>query len=170
MNNAKLLRNPLAALVPRLSPSIFLMSVVVLNGCSPAKEPFLMVQLCLANEQGVESFLSAMRAVAVKNSMEYIDNSGQTQRDLQHIHESNKNVPLNKRVLNVGVRRSDGMGLSAGNLGLPNYQVAVGFAEGSNLAQAHHFADSVVRTLSQLWHIETIPAGRGAFPIKTCGG
>jgi hypothetical protein len=72
-------------------------------------------------------------------------------------------------VINIGVLRKDGLGFGVGNLGLPGYQIALGFSEGSgNAAEAREFADRVVKRLEQRWHIDVVPAGQGATPMSDC--
>jgi hypothetical protein len=60
--------------------------------------------------------------------------------------------------------------VTAGNLGLPGYQVALGFSEGSNPSDAHRFAQMVVSKLEEHWHVEIVPdpAKSGALPMKNC--
>ena len=70
--------------------------------------------------------------------------------------------------INMGVEGEDGMGLTAGNLSLPGYQVAVGFGDGSDPVRARAFAERVVNRLKTRWDVETVPAGEGAFPLKAC--
>jgi hypothetical protein len=98
--------------------------------------------------------------------MSFIDGNASAERDLKAMGvKTDPSAP----VINLGVERKDGMGLTAGNLGLPNYQVALGFSEGSDSAEAHRFADTVVRKVSEHWHVVVVPAGRGALPLVTCG-
>jgi len=60
------------------------------------------------------------------------------------------------------------MGVTAGNLGLPGYEVALGFSEGSSGAEAREFANKVVKRLEQHWQVEIVPAGTGAKPMGGC--
>ena len=57
-------------------------------------------------------------------------------------------------------------GLTAANIGLPGYQVAIGFSDGPD-AQA--FAKRVIDRLKMQWRVETIPSDKGALPLKSCG-
>lgn len=148
---------------------LVLAGILILSACSPARQPFLMVQTCLLDEKGIGEFLATMRAIARDDGMEYIDGSAQTQRELQLLQKSDSGIPVNKHQINIGVRRQDGMGLSAGNLGLSNYQVVIGFAEGSDPTKAREFSSRVIQKLSKRWPLETIPQGKGAFPMKNCG-
>ena len=135
----------------------------MLHGCAPGKRPFLMVQVCLRDEQNLGLFTSMMKSIAQSESMNFIDNSAATQNELASLKAN-----PNSRVINIGVERKDGMGMSAGNLGLPSYQVALGFSEGSSSSEAHRFSDVVVAALKQRWHVEAVKPGKGALPMKTC--
>ncbi|TBR36723.1 hypothetical protein EYV96_12455 [Dyella terrae] len=110
-------------------------------------------------------FLSTMKEIAHSEKMSFVDRSKETQADLVRL----KKDP-GYRLINIGVEREDGVGLSAGNLGLSQYEVAIGFSEGSNPAQAHQFADLVVETLKRKWDIHVVPSDRGALPMKGCAG
>lgn len=106
-----------------------------------------------------------MKLIAQLEHMNFLDHSAETKRDLKVIGA----LPEQTLVINMGVDREDGVGLGAGNLGLPGYQVVVGFSEGSNPPEAHTFADKVVSRLKTRWNVETVPAGKGALPLKMCG-
>ncbi len=71
-------------------------------------------------------------------------------------------------VINIGVDRDKHNLMMGGNLGLPTYQVALGFSGESS--EDRQFAEKLVKQLSAHWHVETLPAGEGAFPIKDCPG
>jgi hypothetical protein len=96
--------------------------------------------------------------------MNFIDGSAQTKKNLKVTGAPHSTGP----VINMGVEREDGVGLMAGDLDSPDYQVAVGFSEGSDPSEAHEFAGRVVNRLKTRWNVETVPAGKGAFPLKTC--
>jgi hypothetical protein len=68
----------------------------------------------------------------------------------------------------VGVEANDGLGLSAGNIGLNKFDVALGITEGSRPVDARRFADVVVKELQQRWIVKTLPPRTGAFPDPTC--
>ena len=148
---------------------LVLLGLILLSACSPGKQPFLMVQTCLVDEKGLGEFLVAMRAIAQDNGMEYFDRSAETQRELQFMHESNVNVAVSPHTINIGMMLRDGMGVSAGDLGSSDYQVVIGFAEGSDPAKAREFSSRVIQKLSKRWPLETVPEGKGAFPLKNCG-
>lgn len=136
----------------------------MLYGCAPGKRPFLIVQLCLGDERNLAGFTSMMRSIAQSEGMKFVDGSAETKKDLKAIGAPHQTGP----VINMGFDRDDGVGLMAGDLGSSDYQVAVGFSEGSNPSDAHAFADRVVGRLKTRWHVDTVPAGKGAFPMQTC--
>lgn len=149
--------------------TIFVAALILLSACSPAKQPFLTVHACLVDEKGLGEFLVAMRAIAQDNGMEYFDRSAETQRELQFMHESNVNVPVNRRAINISLWGRDRISIGAFNLGLPDYQVLISFDEGSDPAKGREFSSQVIQKLSKRWPLETVLEGKSAFPLKNCG-
>jgi hypothetical protein len=137
-----------------------------LVGCTQGKRPFLVVQLCFRDDQELSEFTRFLQSVAHSERMTYIDNSGPTEGDLAVFNAPGRLAP----VINLGLEGPDGVGLGAGNVGLPRYQVAVGFSAGSRPTEARRFADTVVQQFKARWHVETVPEGRGALPIPNCLG
>jgi hypothetical protein len=68
------------------------------------------------------------------------------------------------------MERRDGSAVLVGNLGLPGYQVALGFSGGSSLPEAQEFAQMVVGKLEEHWRVEVVPnpAKSGALPMADC--
>ena len=136
-----------------------------LGGCTQGKRPFLMVQLCFKDDQELADFTRLLESIAYTERMSFIDYSGPTERGLDAIKAKGRFAP----VINISVHDDAwGVGLGVGNLGLPKYQVAVGFSEGSKPLEAHRFADNVVSQLRARFHVKTVPEGRGALPIQDC--
>lgn len=127
-----------------------------------------MVQLCLANQQGLATMESELQSVAQSEKMVFLDNSRNTKESLNTIGYAGNERKDGSPVISLDVGRKDGMGLGVGNLGLPNYQVAVGFSEGSDAKEARQFANRVVERLKQHWRIVVVPAGTGAKPLASC--
>jgi hypothetical protein len=143
---------------------------LILQGCSKMQESFLTVQTCLVDQAGVIQFKSMMRSVAKVEDLKYIDNSAHQGASLKTM-EADKLLKRDAALaIDVHIEGPGGMGVTAGNLGLPPYQVALGFTEGSDAAKAHRLSDRLVQALSQRWRVETVPQGKGALPMKTCGG
>lgn len=110
-----------------------------------------------------------MRDVAQSQKLKFIDNSVQQGDDLEAMG-ADKTLKSNAAyAIDVHIEGAGGMGVTAGNLGLPRYQVALGFTKGPDADTAHRLSDQLIRALSQRWRIETLPKGAGAIPIKTCG-
>lgn len=147
---------------------LLVVALPLLLGCTPGKRPFLMVQMCLANDQGVSDFIDELRAIATVEKMDFLDNSANTKRELDAVGYAGDERTRGSPVINIGVQRSDGLGIGAGNLGLPGYQVALGFSAGSSTTEAQAFANRVVSQLEQRWRISFVPAGSGAKPMAGC--
>jgi hypothetical protein len=136
--------------------------------CTPAKGPFLIVQMCLANKEGVAEFIDELKAVAAAEEMSFTDRSSDTARELQATGYSSPERAGGSPVVNIGLTGKDGLGIGAGNLGLPGYQIAVGFTGTSNQAESGEFANRVVKRLEQHWRVTAVPAGMGAKPMTGC--
>lgn len=145
-----------------------IVAFLLLFGCTQGKRPFLIVQLCLSNGAGVTEFIREMKSIAVLEKMEFLNNSANTKRNLEVLGYSGSERTNGSPVINIGVLRSDGLGVGGGNLGLPGYQVALGFSVGSDDAEAREFANRVIKRLGQHWHIEMVPSGQGDKPMSDC--
>jgi hypothetical protein len=145
--------------------AVLIALIFALFGCTQGKRGFLIVQLCLNDEKNLAQFTQTLWSIAKSEGMTFIDSSATTEQNLKTIGAA---IDPSAPVINVGVERKDGLGLTAGNMGLPNYQVALGFSAGSNPAEAHKFAETVIKTLESRWHVEVVPPGRGALPLTNC--
>jgi hypothetical protein len=135
-------------------------------GCTPGKRPFLMVQMCLQDERELADLTRIMKSIAESNGLTFVDRSQETKAELNEIRKSAPNTPI--ATLNIGTIDPDGVGFSAGNLGMGSTEVVVGFSEGSNSSKAHLLADTVVKELQLHWKLETVPSDKGAFPNPNC--
>lgn len=142
----------------------------ILIACTGGSYPFLMVQLCLGDEANLAAFTREMQSIAAAESMRFIDGSEETRASLASIDKQGLSHDPGGPVIHMGVERDDGVGVTAANLGLNGYQVALGFSGGSQPADAALFARRVVDRLSERWRVQTVPAGQGAFPLPNCGG
>jgi hypothetical protein len=140
----------------------------LLAGCALGKRPFLMVQMCLSNAKGIDEFIRELKSVAAAEKLKFVDNSGNAERELKEVGYAGRERTGGSRVIDVRVIRNDGMGIGASNVGLPGYQVAMGFSEGSDPSEAHRFADAVIKRLEQHWRVEKVPPGTGALPKPDC--
>ena len=108
-----------------------------------------------------------MNEIAQSYQMEFFDRSGQTHDELQSLATVNKNTPVNARAINIGAERGSELSFSAGNLGLPTNQIAIGF-NGDDPNEAKAFSDVAVDRLSTKWRIHEVPQGSGALPLTRC--
>lgn len=157
----------------RATKSLFavlsLISVSVLvEGCWSARESFLSIQMCVVDHAGVERLKDAMRAVAKSENLEFIDNSATQGRDLKAVGADKLLKRDAALAIDLHIEGEGGMGVTASNLGLPPFQVALGFTEGSDATKANRLSSRLVAAISQRWHVEKIARGTGALPVATC--
>ena len=126
--------------------------------------------MCVVDQRGVAELKSVMRSVAQSENLKFIDNSAQQGSDLKAMGADKLLKRDASFAIDLHIEGKGGMGVTAGNLGLPPYQVALGFTEGSNAAKAHRLKDRLIHALSQRWHVEKVSQRRGALPMKTCRG
>jgi hypothetical protein len=67
--------------------------------------------------------------------------------------------------VNIGAYDNDGVGFGGGNLGMPDYQVSIGFSEGDDPLRARALVRRVVAILGKRWHVET---RLGAAKMNEC--
>jgi hypothetical protein len=139
-----------------------------LQGCARTQESFLTIQICLGDRQGVTLFLDTMREIAKAENLTFIDGSTKTATGFRTMGADKHLKQDPARIIHVGIEGGGGMGVTAGNLGLPPYQVALGFTEGAEAGKAHRLAKRIVQALSQYWQVETVLAGKGALPMERC--
>lgn len=144
---------------------LFVASVLSLSACTPGQDPFLQVQFCVANAQGMDLFKKTLQAIAREEHMRYIDGSDATTRDLKILRTTGKNMHTSGGLVNVGVE-ADSFGLEGGNLGLNLYDISVGFGPDTPAARA--FSKRAVARLKQHWTLKVVPQGSGAFPNPEC--
>jgi len=137
--------------------------------CSRAQEEFLAVQVCLVDESGKAQFTEIMREVARSEGLKFVDGSAETRDYLKDVRDKGQVKLDHLPTINMGIEGDHGLGVTAGNLGLPSNQVALGFTAGRNAAKAHKLADHLVQALSQQWRVQKVPKGQGSFPMTSCG-
>jgi hypothetical protein len=152
----------------RLVPvTLAILVAVALASCAQGTRPFLMWQICLQDQRGVDEFKRVLQAIALDQKLKYIDSSVETQHELKDIGASGPNMHSSGGLIFVGVESDDGLGLMAGNTGLNDYDVAVGF-NGPDLVKAHAFADIASARLAQRWKLKRVPQDSGASPDPGC--
>ena len=128
-----------------------------------------MAEVCLRNAEDLAAFTREMQVIAQSEGKQLIDRSAATQKEFDTIGHPVEGART-RPVINMGILLGDGVALTVGNLGMPGYQVAVGFSEGSKPADAHRFAEAVIRKLEARWRLQTVPnpAESGALPMPGC--
>lgn len=142
--------------------------VVWLVACNGAPRPYLIVHVCVRDDRGFEILRSELAQVADSMHMTYVDGSEWTQRSVERMTTDTVKRSDNTPYLNIQLNRSDGLGVGAGNLGLPGYEVALAFNAGRDHAESVRFANDVVGRLRGHWNVDTVPAGEGAKPMGGC--
>jgi hypothetical protein len=127
-----------------------------------------MAEMCLASKDDARELTRELQQIAKEEKMEFIDGSKETARGLKIIGYDDRGRKDGSATLHLVVQRGDGMLVTAGHMGLVGNQVALGFAEGSNRADATRFSDKVIDRLGRHWHIKVLPPGSGVLPDPTC--
>jgi len=152
----------------RLAVAMMATLLLVLSGCAPAKVPFLTVQFCVQNRAGVAQLITDLNAIANANQLDFADSSADTAHDLAAVHYRGRERADGSPVINVGLSGKDGFFVGGGNLGLPGYQVQLGFTTGSDDAESHRLAAQVIGRLKQRWRLLMLPPGAAARPMADC--
>ena len=130
-----------------------------LAGCS--KRALVTAQVCLQHDRGAAEFKQLMNSIAQSRQMKLYDSSAALGAALERAHGPTL-------TMDIRLEGADEVGLLAGNPGLPNNQVVVGFFEGRNPIEGQRFADAVVSEMRSHWYVEIVPRGKGAFPLTNC--
>ncbi len=138
------------------------------SGCAPTKVPFLTVQFCVRDTAGAAQLITALEEIASANHMDFADSSSATARSLEETGYRDHDRADGSPVINVGLLGKDGLFVGGGNLGLPGYQVQLGFTTGSDDAKSHRFADQVVTELERRWQLHALPPAAAARPMADC--
>lgn len=139
-----------------------------LQGCNRQQDTFLQMQMCVIDQAGVAQFKSMMRTVAKSENATFIDGSAETAQTLKNIGADKSLKHDLGQHINVGIEVDGTIIVMGGNLGLPAFQVALGFGAGSDAIKAHRLSGRLIKAFSQRWHVETVPVGQGVQPMKTC--
>jgi hypothetical protein len=143
-------------------------SLMTLGGCSEGKRPIATARMCLPNSDDVAEFVTLLRETGQSNRMTFFDRTSETRVDLRALGSPNGTVGSDGFILNVGIRRPDGMGVTASQLAGPGLQVALGFSKAEDPAEANRFAAAVIDKLKRRWRVELFPDGAGVQPFDHC--
>ena len=147
---------------------LFVTASFIFSSCAPGKGPFLMVRMCLSNEQGVAEFVDELKTIATAEKLEFIDNSNNAQLGPKEVGNAGGERTGGSRVIDIRVMRKDGMAIGATNVGLPGFQMAMGFSEGASAVDAQDFANRTLVRIKKRWMVESVPSGAGAKPMAGC--
>jgi hypothetical protein len=109
-----------------------------------------------------------MSAVAASEKLHFIDNSASQARDLEDIEAGKALKSDASWAIDFHIEGPKGLGVTAGNLGLPPYQVGLGFTDGADPAKARRLANLLIASLSQRWHVDRVPTDQGIMPSRAC--
>ena len=137
-----------------------LLILILVSGCSGGKPPFLMVQFCLKDSSDADQFISLMKSISVSHEMTFIDRSSLSQKELKELK-----VSPNYRLIDISGSDRDGVGWGGGNFALSEYEIAIGFSEGTNPERARQFSEEVISMLGEKWHVHRLPPNKGATPM-----
>ncbi|WP_411833344.1 hypothetical protein [Pseudoxanthomonas mexicana] len=99
-----------------------------------------------------------MKKISIAHGMKFTDRSSETNRGLTTLGRK-----PGYQVMNISAIRDDGVGWGAGNTGLSEFEVSIGFG-GLNSPAAQEFANAVIGLLEQNWRVYHVPQNQGAFP------
>ena len=129
----------------------------------------MQIEMCVIDRDGVALFKNTMQAIAKSEGLHFLDGSAQTGNELKIIGVAvGHDYALS---INVGINDRSGYNYAmGGNLGLPAYQIALGFGNGSDQTKARRLSDRLVKAFSRHWRVETVSVGQGVPPMKSCEG
>lgn len=138
-------------------------------GSTPnSQEAFLLLQVCPVKRHEVQTLANILRVAATRESLRYVDNSGRTQASLRAMG-AKVDLPRDlSKVVDLHIEGDDGLGVTAGNLGLHTAQIAIGFSAGREPAKARRLADNITKQLSQYWKVRTLDKDAGVLPDDSC--
>lgn len=155
-------------ILPRMLLPMFV-AVVALNGCQQAPEAFATVQFCVEDQRGVADLRNIMRTVGHSEGLQFIDNSAQQEVALRNMGADKALGRDAAYAIDLHIEGEGGLGATAGNLGLPPYQVGLGFSEGNDREKAHRLASKLIKALSQRWDVQRVSSTEGILPSSGCG-
>lgn len=137
------------------------------TGCQPRNESLAQIQFCLTEGSDSEKLKAVFQELGRSENITYFDWSSETQKLLEG-SDNRFDIRKSFPIINIGLRRKDGLGVGGGNAGFPAEQVAFGFTSGTDLNEARRFSRRVVNRLTKTWTVHYVPPNKGAFPLN-CG-
>lgn len=111
-----------------------------------------------------------MRSTAEAERLQFTDNSMHVAKSLEVTAQTDAQRQEAIGAIDLHIEGKAGLGATASNLGLGQYDVAIGFTAGEDAGKAHLLAERLVKDLSHYFQVLEVPLGRGAMPLKGCGG
>lgn len=138
---------------------------ILVASCQTGAAPRQQVQFCLTEEANADELRRILQGLARKHDMEFTDRSAETERELRSLGDLPPEVQRSFPIINLYVRRSDGLGIGGGNSGLPSNQVVLGFTTGGSSADRRLFVREVLSRLELKWNVQGAAPGEGARPL-----
>ena len=110
-----------------IKKALLIALLVVLAACLPGKYSFRVAQICLASKETALQLVQEMKQIANEEKMEFLDGSAATARGAEIIGYADPGRADGSVTIHIAVERIDGMGVTVANIGLPGYQMAIGF-------------------------------------------
>jgi hypothetical protein len=139
--------------------------LLTLGACGNGQGAFRVVQFCVHDRPGAEHLVTELKQLAATEHMEFSDRSEAAEKEATAIGRGRSDG--SSRIA-VSLIRMDGLGVGGGNLGLPGYQVTLGFSRGSDFGEATRFADRVVEQLNRQWRVDVLAPGANVPPMSGC--
>lgn len=142
--------------------------VLLLSSCSTGKRPIATARVCLPDPSDVGQLVTLLRMTGQTYGMTFFDQTQETRADRKALGDANKSFRTDGFVLNAGVLRPDGMGVTVNELAGPGLQVALGFSQGKDAGEAKKFTEAVSHKIEQRWRIQLFEDGSGVQPFDHC--
>ena len=136
-----------------------------LTGCG-GERPLGQVQFCLTEDNGRPKLEQALKAIARDEGLDYFDWSEVTGSQIESVGAAqDPNIRQSYPVMNIGVRRRDGLGFGGGNIGFPTNQVGFGFTAGKDRDEALALMRRTIVRLSRTWDVHQVTGEKGMLPL-----
>lgn len=135
--------------------------IPAISGCE-SRRPIGMIEVCLSRPGDIERFEEKIRSIGNKNRLKFFDRSLETEQEAEAINQVDPSRTYNKPVINMSLRRWDGLGLSASNINSSDTEAVIGFTSGWDSAEGDRFSEATIEEIGAQWHVARVPQDRGA--------
>ncbi len=143
-------------------------SLILASGCTSGTPPHTIAQVCVRGDGELRALFADLRNLAAQRNMEFSDGSLDFVEDIHVIYGGNRNSSAGASTVLFSMSGSDGLGLTAGNIGLPPLQLAFGFSHGDDRERSLSFTRQVINLLRGRGQVRVLPPGESAKPISEC--